>query len=80
MFNFKAAFGGGKHTGFACIYDSVAHAKKYHGIRAHLTRAELVEKIEKKGRKSVKESKNRGKKTFGIGRRIQRKKARRAGE
>ncbi|KAJ2998965.1 ribosomal protein S24A [Globomyces sp. JEL0801] len=63
VFGFKTAFGGGKSTGFALIYDSVDAAMKFepkyrllrHGIGAKKT-------ISAKQRK---EKKNRDKKIFG---------------
>lgn len=78
LFNFRTAFGGGKSTGFCCMYDTVEDAKKYHGMKFQLVRQGLLEKPEKKGRKGIKESKNRAKKVRGLGRRIARKKARRS--
>jgi small subunit ribosomal protein S24e len=80
LFGFRTAFGGGKSTGFACVYDSVEDAKKYHVSKHHLWRMELIEKTEKKGRKGIKEAKNRGKKVRGVGRRIAKKKAKRSAE
>ena len=78
LFDFKTAYGGGKSTGFCCIYDTVEDAKKFHGIKAHLWRLGVIEKPDKKGRKGIKEAKNRAKKVRGLGRRIARKKARRS--
>lgn len=78
LFDFRTAFGGGKSTGFCCMYDSVEDAKKFHGMRYQLWRMGVIEKVEKKGRKGIKEAKNRGKKVRGLGRRIARKKARRS--
>jgi len=78
-YGFKVAFGGGRSSGFALIYDSVADAKAL-DKHARLTRLGVAEKITKKGRKGIKEAKNRGKKTRGLGRRIARKKAKRAAE
>lgn len=78
LFDFRTAYGGGKSTGFCCIYDSVDDAKKYHGLKHHLWRLGVIEKPDKKGRKGIKESKNRGKKVRGLGRRVARKKARRS--
>ncbi|GBG28375.1 40S ribosomal protein S24 [Hondaea fermentalgiana] len=77
LFNFKIAFGGGKSTGFCCIYNTVEDAKKLHAKHT-LVRLGLVEAPVKKGRKGIKEAKNRGKKIRGVGRRLARKKAKRA--
>mmetsp|Transcript_22231 Transcript_22231/g.43682 ORF Transcript_22231/g.43682 Transcript_22231/m.43682 type:complete len:138 (-) Transcript_22231:663-1076(-) len=77
LFNFKYAFGGGKSTGFCCIYNTVEDAKKLHAKHI-LVRLGLVEKTDKKGRKGIKEGKNRAKKVRGVGRRLARKKAKRA--
>jgi small subunit ribosomal protein S24e len=63
----------------ALIYDSVADAKKL-DKPSRLIRLGLMEKPTKKGRKGIKESKNRAKKTRGLGRRIARKKAKRSAE
>uniref|UniRef100_A0A7S2SJ55 40S ribosomal protein S24 n=1 Tax=Mucochytrium quahogii TaxID=96639 RepID=A0A7S2SJ55_9STRA len=77
LFHFKTAFGGGKSSGFCCIYNSVEDAKKLHAKHI-LVRLGLADKVEKKGRKGIKEAKNRAKKVRGLGRRIARKKAKRA--
>merc|ERR1712113_726654 len=63
-FGFKTQFGGGKTSGFALIYDSVAAAKKVEP-RFRLIRHGLATKIEKKSRKQRKELKNRQKKVRG---------------
>ena len=62
-FGFKTAFGGGKTTGFALIYDSMDALKKYEP-KFRLVRLGLAEK---KGasRKQRKERKNRMKKVRG---------------
>mmetsp|Transcript_18274 Transcript_18274/g.22404 ORF Transcript_18274/g.22404 Transcript_18274/m.22404 type:complete len:138 (+) Transcript_18274:237-650(+) len=78
LFDFRTAFGGGKSTGFCCMYDSVEDAKKFHGMKYQLWRTGVIDKAEKKGRKGIKEAKNRGKKIRGLGRRLARKKARRS--
>jgi small subunit ribosomal protein S24e len=78
-YGFKVAFGGGRSTGFALIYNSVADAKKL-DKPTRLIRLGVLEKVTKKGRKGIKEAKNRGKKVRGLGRRIARKKAKRAAE
>lgn len=62
-FGFKTAFGGGKSTGFAMIYDTVDAAKKYEP-KYRLARQGLA-KHEKTGRKQRKEKKNRAKKIRG---------------
>lgn len=77
LWNFRTKFGGGKSSGYCCIYDSVEDAKKTHPKHL-LVRAGILEKGEKKGRKGIKETKNRGKKVRGLGRRTARKKAKRA--
>mmetsp|Transcript_17360 Transcript_17360/g.19767 ORF Transcript_17360/g.19767 Transcript_17360/m.19767 type:complete len:138 (-) Transcript_17360:670-1083(-) len=74
----RTQMGGGKTTGFCHIYDSVECAIKYHGMKHHLWRSGVIEKPNTKGRKGIKEAKNRGKKVRGLGRRIARKKARRS--
>lgn len=76
IFGFRTAFGGGKSTGFGLIYDTLEAAKKFEP-KHRLIRAGLLEKKET-SRKSIKETKNRGKKTFGTGVRTAKKKARRA--
>lgn len=76
IFGFKTAFGGGKSTGFGLIYDTLEAAKKFEP-KHRLIRAGLREKKET-SRKAIKETKNRGKKTFGTGVRTAKKKARRA--
>lgn len=76
LFDFRTAFGGGKSSGFCCIYDSVELAKKMH-TKHHLWRLGIIEKTEKKGRKGIKEAKNRSKKVRGLGRQLARKQAKR---
>lgn len=67
-----------KNSSTPCsIYDSVEDAKKLHAKHI-LVRLGLLEKTEKKGRKGIKEAKNRAKKIRGVGRRLARKKAKRA--
>eukprot|EP00924_Labyrinthula_sp_SR-Ha-C_P010282 snap_masked-scaffold_23-processed-gene-2.16-mRNA-1 protein AED:0.02 eAED:0.02 QI:0/-1/0/1/-1/1/1/0/135 len=78
LYDFKTQFGGGKSSGNCCFYNTAEDAKKYHGMKHHLWRSGLIEKPSKLGRKGIKEGKNKGKKTRGLGRRIARKKARRA--
>jgi small subunit ribosomal protein S24e len=77
-YGLQIAFGGGRSTGFALIYDSSDVAKKL-ANNVHKVRLGLVEKKTKKGRKGVKEAKNRKKKVRGLGIRLARKKARRSG-
>jgi hypothetical protein len=60
---FKIAFGGGKSSGFALVYDDVAAAKKYEP-RYRLIRAGLAVKKEGSA-KQKKEKKNRLKKLRG---------------
>ncbi|GAB5030645.1 40s ribosomal protein [Nannochloropsis oceanica] len=76
LFGFRTAFGGGKSTGFALIYDTVEDAKKFEP-KHRLVRAGLKEKKET-SRKQIKEAKNRGKKIRGTGRRLARHKAKKA--
>ena len=77
-YGLELAFGGGRSTGFALIYDSAEIAQKL-ANPIHKIRLGLMEKKTKKGRKGIKEGKNRKKKVRGLGRRIARKKARRSG-
>ncbi|KAF8565532.1 hypothetical protein P879_10255 [Paragonimus westermani] len=62
-FGFRTKFGGGKSTGFALVYDSLDHAKKFEP-RYRLARNGLVT-IPTKGRKLRKERKNKAKKVRG---------------
>jgi small subunit ribosomal protein S24e len=77
-YGLQLAFGGGRSTGFALIYDSAEAAKKL-ANPVQKIRLGLMEKKTKKGRKGLKEAKNRKKKVRGLGRRIAKKKARRSG-
>ncbi|KAI8928609.1 ribosomal protein L23/L15e core domain-containing protein, partial [Entophlyctis helioformis] len=63
VFGFKTAFGGGKSTGFALIYDSLDAAKKFEP-KYRLVRHGLAES-QKVSRKQRKEKKNRAKKFRG---------------
>lgn len=63
VFGFRTAFGGGKSTGFALIYDSVEAVKKFEP-KYRQTRLGLY-KVEKQARKQRKERKNRAKKFRG---------------
>ncbi|XP_065830937.1 small ribosomal subunit protein eS24-like [Oscarella lobularis] len=62
-FGFRTAFGGGKSSGFALIYDSLDVAKKFEP-KYRLVRRGYIEKT-KKSRKQRKEKKNRQKKVRG---------------
>lgn len=62
-FGFKTAYGGGRSTGFALIYDSLDFAKKFEP-KYRLSRHGLYEKP-KSSRKQRKEKKNRMKKVRG---------------
>jgi small subunit ribosomal protein S24e len=77
-YGLQIAFGGGRSSGFCHIYDSSDAAKKL-ASSVHKVRLGLQEKKTKKGRKAVKEAKNRKKKVRGLGIRLARKKARRSG-
>ncbi|XP_046980806.1 40S ribosomal protein S24 isoform X2 [Schistocerca americana] len=63
VFGFRTAFGGGKSTGFALIYDTLDFAKKFEP-KYRLQRHGLYEK-QKATRKQRKERKNRMKKVRG---------------
>merc|ERR1712098_324498 len=63
VFDLKTQFGGGKTTGFALVYDTLAAAKKYEPLY-RLARFGLAKK-EKTMRKQRKERKNRAKKLRG---------------
>ena len=73
---FRTAFGGGKTSGFACVYDSVEAMKKTEP-KHMIIRQGLAEKVES-SRKQIKEAKNRGKKTRGTGVRLAKHKAKRS--
>merc|ERR1712043_7397 len=62
-FGFKTAFGGGKTTGFALVYDSLDYLKQYEP-KYRLERLGLYKK-DKPPRKQRKERKNRMKKVRG---------------
>merc|ERR1711902_369116 len=62
-FGFKTAFGGGKTTGFALVYDNLDYLKQYEP-KYRLARLGLFKK-EKQPRKQRKEKKNRTKKFRG---------------
>ena len=63
VFGFKTAFGGGKSTGFALIYDTLEAAMRFEP-KYRLVRQKLLE-VKKTGRKQRKEKKNRSKKVRG---------------
>jgi len=77
-YGLQLAFGGGRSSGFCLIYDSAEVAKQL-ANPIHKVRLGLMEKKAKKGRKGIKEAKNRKKKVRGLGRRLAKKKARRSG-
>mmetsp|Transcript_41198 Transcript_41198/g.29705 ORF Transcript_41198/g.29705 Transcript_41198/m.29705 type:complete len:139 (+) Transcript_41198:31-447(+) len=77
VFGFRSQYGGGKSTGFALIYDTLEEAKKFEP-RYRLARSGLAPGREG-SRKQIKEKKNRGKKVWGVGRRIAKHKAKKAG-
>merc|ERR1712029_543462 len=63
-FGFRTAFGGGRTTGFALIYDALDKAKKFEP-KHRLLRHGLIEEKKRPGRKQRKERKNRQKKVRG---------------
>lgn len=63
LFGFRTAFGGGKSTGFALIYDSLED-RKLVDPKFRLVRSGLLEKKES-SRKQIKELKNKRKKVRG---------------
>ncbi|KYF42808.1 ribosomal protein RPS24 [Toxoplasma gondii ARI] len=64
VFGLKTAFGGGRSSGFAMIYDNPNAAKKFEN-RFRLVRLGYVEAKPTKGRRAYKELKNRRKKVRG---------------
>merc|ERR1711916_29085 len=64
LFGFRTAFGGGRSTGFANIYDSMESMKEIEP-RHRLVRLGILEKVTKMSRKSIKELKNKRKKIRG---------------
>ena len=76
IFGFRTAFGGGRSTGFALLYDTIDAAKKYEP-KYRLARNGLQKKREG-SRKQIKEKKNRGKKVWGVGKRAAKHKAKKA--
>jgi small subunit ribosomal protein S24e len=79
LYGFKTVYGGNRSTGFALIYDNVEEAKK-RDKKSRLIRFGLVDKPTKKGRKGIKETKNKSKLVRGKGNRLAKKKAKRAAE
>ena len=63
-FGFRTAFGGGKSTGFALIYETMDYAKKFEP-KFRLIRQQALEKKAATSRKQRKEKKNRMKKVRG---------------
>ncbi|PHJ21421.1 40s ribosomal protein [Cystoisospora suis] len=64
VFGIKTAFGGGRSSGFAMVYDNANAAKKFEN-RFRLVRLGYVEAKAAKGRRAFKELKNRRKKVRG---------------
>ena len=64
VFGMHSKFGGGRSTGFACIYDDVDSRKKFDSKKM-LLRDKLKTTEGKKGRKQLKEMKGRMKKVRG---------------
>ncbi|KAI1434735.1 ribosomal protein L23/L15e core domain-containing protein [Xylaria sp. CBS 124048] len=60
VFGLRTAFGGGKTTAFACIYDSVEARKKF-DAKHRLIRSGLATKRERASRQQRKQRKNRQK-------------------
>ena len=76
VFGLKTQFGGNKSSGFALIYDSVEDLKKFEP-KYRLARFGMAAK-KTTSRKQIKEAKNRGKKVWGLGKRLARHKAKKA--
>lgn len=64
IYGIRILFGGVRSTGFANVYDSIEDCKKVEPAYK-LVRHGVVEKKEKKGRKGIKEAKNKAKKIWG---------------
>merc|ERR1712086_101310 len=64
LFGLHSKFGGGRSSGFACIYDDLDARKKY-DTKSMLLRDKLRTVTGKKGRKQLKEMKGRMKKVRG---------------
>mmetsp|Transcript_32744 Transcript_32744/g.103682 ORF Transcript_32744/g.103682 Transcript_32744/m.103682 type:complete len:90 (+) Transcript_32744:202-471(+) len=75
-FGFRTQFGGGRSTGFCLIYDKLDKLKQFEP-KYRQVRNGVIERKET-SRKQIKESKNRGLKVRGTGRRIQKHKTKRA--
>merc|ERR1711881_768571 len=67
VYGMSTAFGGGRSTGFANIYDSVAFLKKYEATHRQVRMGHAT-KIEKKARQQRKQLKNRKLKVRGTAR------------
>lgn len=76
LFGFRNKFGGDRSSGFCLIYDNIEALKKFEP-KYRQVRLGIIAKTEK-SRKQIKELKNRMKKVWGLGRRVVKKKARRA--
>ncbi|KAM7455908.1 hypothetical protein BLSTO_03340 [Blastocystis sp. subtype 1] len=63
LFGFQIAFGGGRSSGFALIYDSIDDVKKFEA-KYRLARFGIQEH-QRQGRKMLKEKKNHDKKVWG---------------
>ena len=64
VFGLHSKFGGGRSTGFACIYDDADSRKKY-DTKSMLLRDKLRSVAGKRGRKQLKEMKGRMKRCRG---------------
>lgn len=73
-FGLRTHFGGGRSTGFALIYDSTESMKKFEP-HYRLVRVGQAEPIQKVARQQRKQRKNRGKKVFGTGKRLAKRKS-----
>ncbi|EPY49533.1 40S ribosomal protein S24 [Schizosaccharomyces cryophilus OY26] len=73
-FGLRTQFGGGRSTGFALIYDSNEALKKFEP-HYRLVRVGQAQPIEKVARQQRKQRKNRGKKVFGTGKRLAKRRA-----
>ncbi len=76
LFGFRSAFGGDRSSGFCLIYENIEALKKFEP-KYRQRRLGLLPKRET-SRKQIKEQKNRSKKVWGVGKRLLKKKARRA--
>eukprot|EP00750_Incisomonas_marina_P001708 INCI1158.1.p1 GENE.INCI1158.1~~INCI1158.1.p1 ORF type:complete len:141 (+),score=30.89 INCI1158.1:186-608(+) len=78
LFGFRNKFGGDRSSGFCLIYENLEVLKKFEP-KYRLARLGLGgNKPMDSSRKKIKELKNRQKKVWGLGRRVVKKKARRA--